>query len=318
MSKIHISIVIPSYGCAQSISELCRRLDAAVAQITPDYEIIIVDDGSPDNDWESISRAADDNSRVRGVKLSRNFGQHYATTAGLDFVRGDWVVVMDCDLQDQPEEIPKLYNKALEGYDVVVGRRAERQHGIIRKLLSNAFYRVFEYLTGVKFDPGVSSFGIYSAKVISNVQRMREQNRSFGLFVIWAGFRRTEVDIQHAARTMGRSSYTFKKMITLAFDSVVAYSDKLLRLTVLVGISISFLSFCYIFWLLMQYFFWSVPIAGWTSIIVSIYFTSGIIIGSIGIAGLYISKIFEEVKQRPLYLIDQTTFTLDDHDAFTN
>ncbi len=307
-NHVLISIISPSYRCAENLPELCRRLHQALGSLTAEYEIILINDASPEHDWEVIEQLAEADSRVRGIKLSRNFGQHYAITAGLDYARGDWVVVMDCDLQDQPEEILKFYHKAQEGYDMVVGRRTVRQHHFFRKLLSVAFYKVFGYLSGVKVDPGISSFGIYSAKVINAIKQLRDQNRSFGLAALWVGFRRAEIDIVHAPRTIGTSSYTFAKMATLALDSAIAHSDKLLRLTVLIGMVISLLSLMYAFWIVMRYFLWAVPVAGWSSLMVSIYFTSGLIIGSVGIVGLYIAKIFEEVKQRPLYLVDKTTF----------
>ncbi len=304
----HISIVTPVYGCAANLEKLYSRLTNTLQRITENYEIIMVNDASPDDAWETIKLLAEQDSRVKGINLSRNFGQHRAITAGLDFACGEWIVVMDCDLQDQPEEIPKLYAKALEGYDVVVGKRVDRQDSFFKKAGSALFYKIYNYLTGSKIDRAIGNFGIYSAKVVDSVRQFKEQNRSFGLFVLWSGYKRTEIDIVHAERETGQSSYSFPKLINLAIESIVAHSNKPLQLSVKLGFSLSFLSFLYAFWLTIRYFLWDYHVEGWTSLIVSVYFLAGLIIGSIGMTGLYIGKIFDEVKQRPLYLISETTF----------
>lgn len=310
----YLSVVTPVYGCAEALPELCQRLHIVLGGITTDYEIIMVNDACPDGSWAVIQSLAAEDSRVKGINFSRNFGQHYAITAGLDFARSDWVVVMDCDLQDPPEEIPKLHEVARTGFDIVVGKRAERNDSWIRKWFSKNFYRLFSYFTGSKVDHRIASFGIYSKKVILSIRQLREQNRSFGLFALWVGFHRAEIDINHATRTHGRSSYTLGKMLRLAFDSIVAHSDRLLRLTVMLGFTLSMLSFSYALWIILRYFLWSTPVSGWTSIIVSIYFSTGVIIGAVGVVGLYVGKIFDEVKHRPLYLISDTTFELKDYE----
>lgn len=309
----HLSVITPVYGCAEALPELCQRLHKVLAELSPAYEIIMVNDASPDDAWAVIQGLAHADERVKGINLSRNFGQHYAISAGLDFAQGDWVIVMDCDLQDLPEEIPGLYSTAQLGYDVVVGRRAIRQDGWLKKFLSKQFARVFSYFTGARLDNRIGNFGIYAQKVIRSIRPLREQNRSFGLFVLWVGFRRIEIDVKHAPRTYGKTSYNFRKMMALAMDSILAHSDKLLRLTVKLGLIISLLSLCFAVWIIARYFLWSAPLLGWTSLIVSVYFSTGLIVGAIGVLGLYVGKIFNEVKNRPLYVIDMTTF---DHDVF--
>lgn len=306
----HISVVIPVYGCGQCIVGLYSRLVATLAPLSEKFELILINDASPDDSWLTIQEIAERDRRVKGINLSRNFGQHYAITAGLDFAVGDWVVVMDCDLQDVPEEIPKLYHVALNGYEVVVGRRVRRQDGLIKKLLSKLFYSVFFYFSGSKVDNRIGNFGIYSRKVIESIKQLREQNRSFGLFAIWVGFRRIEIDVTHAARSSGKSAYTFRRMIGLAVDSLIAHSNKLLLVAINLGFIISLLSIGAAGWIALRYFLWSTPVIGWTSLMVSIYFTAGLIIGTIGVVGLYVGKIFEEVKGRPLYIIQSTTFEI--------
>ncbi len=310
----HISIVTPVYGCSQALPELCRRLHSVVGSISTDYEIILVNDASPDDAWAAIQALAAKDQRVKGINLSRNFGQHYAITAGLDFALGDWVVVMDCDLQYQPEDIFKLYRTAQLGYDIVMGLRADRKDHWFKKKLANAFYRVFFYLSGTSVNNRLGNFGIYSKKVIRSVRALKEQNRSFGLFALWVGYRRAEIDVNHAGRPYGRSAYTVRKMAALAIDSIVAHSDKLLKLTIKLGLVVSLISLLSATWIVISYFMWATPIMGWTSLIVSVYFMSGLIIGTVGVVGLYVGKIFDEVKRRPLYIIDTTTFDMADYD----
>ncbi|OFW21297.1 MAG: glycosyltransferase [Acidobacteria bacterium RIFCSPLOWO2_02_FULL_59_13] len=310
MRTPYISVVTPIYGCRAALLELYDRLASVLSTISADYEIIMVNDSSLDDAWEVIKKLASDDRRVKGINLSRNFGQHYAITAGLDYAQGDWVVVMDCDLQHKPEEIPKLYQKAQEGYDLVVGMRAERQDTYLKKLGSRLFYRVFAYLTGSRIDNRLSNFGIYSRKVIQSITALREQSRAFGLLALWVGFRRIEIDIEHASRPYGKSAYTFRRMMGLALDSILSHSDRVLLITVKLGLFLSFTSLLYATWVLVRYFYWATPVEGWTSLIVSIYFTAGLIIGSIGVVGLYVGKIFNEVKGRPLYFIDSATFEL--------
>lgn len=305
---VHISVVTPVYGCSDSLIELYNRLDQTLSQISDTYEIIMVNDASPDDAWQTIKSIAEMDSRVKGINLSRNFGQHYAITAGLDFSNGDWTVVMDCDLQDQPEEILKFYNKAKEGFDIIIGQREKRQDTLLKKITSRFFFHVYNWLTDSEINFRIGNFGIYSKKVIESIKKFREQNRSFGLFVYWSGFNRTEIDVVHGKRVSGKSSYTFPKLFGLAFDSIIAHSNKPLKLSVRLGFFISTGAFLYSFWRVLLYIFWSNPVEGWTSLIVSLFFLSGLIIANIGMTGLYVGKVFDEVKNRPLYIVKDTTF----------
>ena len=307
-NKTHISIVVPVYGCSTCLLVLYQRLQKSLSLITEDFEIIMVNDASPDDSWQVIKQLAKRDNRVKGINLSRNFGQHYAITAGLDFAGGEWVVVMDCDLQDQPEMIERLYNKAQEGFEIVVGIRSHRKDKFLKKLASKLFYKFFHFFTDTKIDKSIGNFGIYSSKVIKSVNRFREQNRSFGLFVIWLGFSRAEIEIEHAAREHGKSAYTLRKMIDLAFDCILSYSNKPLKITIKLGFILSFFSAVYSLWLIISYYLWSTPVPGWTSVMVSLFFLSGLIISSIGVMGIYIGKVFDETKNRPLYIVDSLTF----------
>lgn len=303
-----ISVVTPVYGCCKSINSLYERLNKTLSTITNDFEIIMVNDSSPDNAWEDIKELAKKDNRVKGINLSRNFGQHKAITAGLDYAKGDWIVVMDCDLQDQPEEIVKLYNKAIEGYDIVFGRRAERKDTFFKKLSSKLFYKVYDYFTESKIDNTIANFSIISKKVLNTLKKMREQNRTYPLFVNWVGFKRTEINIEHSSRDEGKSSYTLSKLINLAIDSIVSQSNKPLKLSIKFGFMVSFLSLIYGVLLIVRYLISGVPVEGWTSVMVSIYFIGGLLFANMGILGLYIGKIFDETKKRPIYIVQETTF----------
>ena len=304
-SKPHISIVSPVYRAENILPELVRRIETSLFKFTNDIEIILVEDGSLDKSWEEIEKLSKDKEFIKGIKLSRNFGQHYAITCGLDYASGDWVVVMDCDLQDKPEEIEKLYNKAKEGFEIVFARRAKRNDSFFKKLGSLIFYRVFTYLSGIKQDGTIANFGIYSKKAIDSVNSMREPMRAFTPMMKWVGFKCIAIDVEHCKRFEGNSSYNISKLVNLALDISLAYSDKPLKLTVRLGLIISSISFIFALISVIRYFLGYITISGYASLIVSIWILSGIIIFSIGILGLYITKIFEGIKNRPLYLIDK-------------
>jgi dolichol-phosphate mannosyltransferase len=252
-----------------------------------------------------MEQIAKTNKRVKAVKLSRNFGQHYAITAGLDHANGDWIVVMDCDLQDQPEEIAKLYAKALEGYDVVLARRYERKDTFLKRFFSASFYRTLGYLTGSKMDESVANFGIYSRNAINAVISMRESIRYFPTMIKWVGFPTAKVDVEHDERQDGKSSYNLKRLFNLALDIILAYSDKPIRLVVKLGIYISLSAVFIAVYYLIKYLSGGVLVPGFASLIISVWLLSGIIISTLGVVGLYVGKTFEGVKKRPIYVVEK-------------
>ena len=317
MIRPHISVVTPVYGKQLDLQGLYDRLVAALSPITSDFEIIMVNDASPDDAWSVIKRLSSEDARVRGINLSKNFGQHQAITAGLHYVRGDWTVVMDCDLQDRPEEIPNFYAKAQEGYDVVVGRRYNRRDTFMKKQASKMFYRLFNYLTDQNLDNRIANFGIYSARVIEMVRSYKEKDRSFGLLVALVGFKRTGIDVVHDSRSVGETSYSFEKALRLAIGHIVAHSNKPLRLFIKFGFLVSTLSFLYGAWLFLRYFAWAVTVEGWTSVMVFMSFFMGMMMVMIGIVGLYIGNIYDEVKGRPLFIVADTTFENDENLSFS-
>ncbi len=299
----HISVVSPVYKAENIVAELVKQVREAVNSITKDFEIILVNDASPDNSWDKIVAECATDSRVKGINLSRNFGQHYAITAGLHYAKGDWVVVMDCDLQDRPDEIPNLYRKAQEGYDSVFAQRKDRSDGVVKKTFSKVFYRIFSYLTETRQDSSVANFGIYHRKVINAILEMHDQIRFFPAMVQWVGFKKYYLPVQHSERYEGKSSYNFKGLFRLALNTIIAFSDKPMRLTVKLGFFITFISFVVMLVYLVMYFTGHIKVLGFTSLMISFWLLSGIIIFILGFVGLYIGKMFEKVKARPVYIV---------------
>ena len=304
--QIDISIVVPVYGCAECLEELHNRLVIVLNSLVSNYEIILVEDASPDDSWQRILQLTKDNSSVKGIRLSRNFGQHKAITAGLDFATGEWIVVMDCDLQDKPEEITKLYQKAIAGYDIVFARRYDRKDGYLKKLGSKLFYKFMSYMTDTKLDPAIANFGVYNKKVIHAVKGMRENLRYFPVMVKWVGFTSTTIDVVHSERNSGKSSYSLKKLMNLSIDVVVSFTEKPLKLIVCLGMFISILSALYALYILIGAIAGNIEVEGWASVMVSIWFISGVIISMLGVVGVYVGKAFNETKKRPQYIISNT------------
>lgn len=304
----HISIVVPVYKAEDCLDELYRRLKTALEPISTAFEIVLIEDCGGDHSWQVIERLAAMDARVRGIQFSRNFGQHYGITAGLDHCDGDWVVVMDCDLQDRPEEIPRLYAKAQEGFDIVLARRGERQDHPLKRMSSALFYRVFSYLADIEYDGETGNFRIMSRKVVENFRRMGEQLRFFGALVQWMGFPTASIDVQHAERFEGQSSYTLSKLWKLAAETIIAYSDKPLRLAVRFGFLMAGFAFLFGIYIMLHAWLYGSPIMGWSSLFVSLYFIGGIIIAILGILGIYLGKAFDESKKRPLYIVRRSTF----------
>ncbi|MGD0511149.1 MAG: glycosyltransferase family 2 protein [Candidatus Micrarchaeaceae archaeon] len=301
-----ISVVIPVYGCKTSLKELYRRLVTSLEAITPSFEIILVNDACPQNSWEIIREIALNDIRVKGLDLSRNFGQIRAITAGLHHATGEWIVVMDCDLQDRPEEIHRLYSKAREGWDVVFSRRTARKDKFLKRLSSKIFHALYGYFTGGAFDSTISNFSMCRRMVADNYKRMGDRNRAFILFIKWMGFKSAVIDVEHSERSSGSSSYTFTKQLRLACEIITTQSNKPLVISIKVGCAVTFASFLYGLVALYRYFFNGISVHGWTSIIMSICFVGGIIIAEVGVLGLYIGYVFDQTKGRPLYIIRET------------
>jgi glycosyltransferase involved in cell wall biosynthesis len=311
MTRPHLSVVVPVYKAENCLDELYRRLKAALETISEEFEILLIEDCGGDRSWQLIEELARRDPRVLGIQFSRNFGQHYGITAGLDRCQGDWVVVMDCDLQDRPEEIPRLYAKAQEGYEMVRACRGKRKDPLLKRLGSWIFYRTFSYLADIDYDGDSANFRIMSRKVVVNFRLIGEQLRFFGGLMQMMGFPTARIEVQHAERHEGKSTYTLGKLLKLATETIIAYSDKPLRLAIRLGFLMAFLSFVYGSYIIGDALFHGSEVPGWHSLMVSIYFIGGIIITILGIIGIYLGKTFDETKKRPLYIINKTTFPLE-------
>ena len=302
-APVEIAVVAPAYKCSECIQELHRRLTQVLASLTDRYEIIFVDDGSPDRDWEIICELSSQDERVKGIKLSRNFGQHYAITAGLRASKGDWVVVMDGDLQDPPEAIADLFQKAQEGFDSVFAVRLARQDSLLKCWQSRIFYRVLGFLTETSLDHRVANFGIYHRAVISAILEMGDVIRYFPTMSQWVGFRKCYLPVVHSDRKYGDSSYSLFKLLRLASDTIIAFSDKPLRLFIYAGIAVSTICIVVALSYLYLYFSGQIEVKGYASLILSVWFIGGALLVSMGVIGVYLGKCFNQVKGRPVFIV---------------
>ena len=298
-----LSIISPIYKGEKMLEELVSRIEESVETFTNEYEIILVNDCSPDNSWTKINEICSRDKKVKGINLSRNFGQHYAITAGLAESTGEWVTVMDCDLQDRPEEIPNLYNKAQEGFDTVFAQRIERKDKFLKRLSSTLFNATFAFLTDQEQDKTVGNFGIYSRKVINAVLSMGDSVRWFPIMVKWVGFNIGYLPVEHSERAEGKSSYSLRRLLSVASDNMVAFSNKPLRLMLQFGFFVVIISIIIALFYLVRYLSGGIAVDGFTTMVISMWLLGGIMIMLIGMTGIYIGKIFDKTKERPLYII---------------
>jgi dolichol-phosphate mannosyltransferase len=304
-ASLRLSVVIPVYRSEFALRILCERITMSLADLDGGYEIIFVDDRSPDGSWKLIAKLAKEFPAVKAVRLSRNFGQHYAITAGLDLANGDWVVVMDGDLQDRPEEIPNLLAKGEEGFDIVLAQRVKRADALRKRASSVIFYKCFSLLSGFSMDPSVGTFRIMRRPVVEALRSMRESRRLFGGFVQWVGFETGYVEVQHDPRVEGKSSYGWRKLLKLALDGIVAFSNRPLYLSIAIGFLFSVASAVYGLSLVIGFLIdRKIGISGWLSTMTVTSFIGGLVLLNLGIVGIYVGRIYDETKRRPLYVID--------------
>lgn len=301
-----ISVVIPVYRCTPCLRPLYDRLVATLEAIGDDFEIVLVDDRGGDGAWPLIEELAECDGRVRGVRLSRNFGQQVAITAGLSASRGAWVVVMDCDLQDPPEVIALLRAKAREGYEIVYGRRKNKPTTFARRLTARLYFKALNVFTGARLQGEFGSFSLISRKVVDAFLRVRDRDRHYILVLHWLGFDWSSVDYEPAERHAGESSYSFVKLLRHAADGVFFQTTVLLRWIVYFGFVLATLGVLFAAYLIAARLTGN-ALPGWTSIAVITLIGSGSIITTTGITGLYIGKVFEQVKDRPLFVVDTST-----------
>ena len=306
MPRQLLSIVVPVFNEAEVIEETYRRLTGVASGLEDlDYELLMVDDGSRDGSFARMAELAKSDSRLRILKLSRNFGHQTAITAGVDMARGDAVVVIDADLQDPPEVIPRMVTKWREGFDVVFGVREKRSGETPLKLLTAAFfYRLLNRLTSIRIPVDVGDFRLMSRRAADQLRNMREQDRFVRGLVSWIGFRQAGVEYQREPRFAGETKYPFRRMLKFALDGITSFSTVPLRLATWLGYLASVFAFLYLLSVFVQKLLGH-TVQGWATIMVAMLFLGGVQLICLGIMGEYIGRIFTEIKQRPLYVIEE-------------
>jgi dolichol-phosphate mannosyltransferase len=302
----HITAIAPVYNEEANVQELVDRLAASLKKVSENYGLILVDDGSADGTWAKIVTASETEPRLKGLRLSRNFGQHTAITAGLDAADAEWVIVLDGDLQDRPEVIPELYAKAGEGNDVVFVAREDRPESRIYQFAQKIFYTALRTLTGTDYNPAHGNFSIISRSVLERYKEISEGQRFYGGLIEWLGFRRATLSAQHGVRFAGDTSYNFLRRLRFAKNIIVSFSNRPLYAALAMGTIVTLFSFCFGIVILFRALFFGYSVEGWPSLMVSIYFLGGVQMLMIGMNGLYIGRVSEEVKRRPLYVLSET------------
>jgi polyisoprenyl-phosphate glycosyltransferase len=303
-SHVEISVVVPTYGCATCLHTLHERLTNTLRAMAVTYELVFVDDRATDGSWDVLHQLAANDPHIRAYRLSRNFGQHIAITAGMARANGRWVVVMDCDLQDPPEEIPRLYAKALEGHDIVFARRVGRPGSGVRRQGGKLYFRLLNWVAGTEIDRTFGTFSIISRKVADAYLEFRDRDRHYLFILYWLGFNHATIEFPYAERHSGRSGYGLRALLDHALDGLVFQTTVVLRWIVYAGFVLAAAGVLLACYILAVHVGGSSP-PGWASLAVFSLLLSGFVITSSGIIGLYVGKMFEQVKERPLYVVDQ-------------
>ncbi len=305
-NSIEISVVIPVYQCASIIGNTVEAVKKTLDTITPSYEIILVDDRAPDNAWQSISELAAQDSRIKGVKLSRNFGQEGAVLAGVHYAQGEYLIIMDCDLQEDPAYIKTFYQllKKQEA-DIVFSIRKNRQQNPVRRFLTNSYNWAFRYIAGVDFQWDFSALTGFNRKVRKHFLQLKERHRNYAGLLIWLGFKQKFVRIEHLPGLRGKTSYSITKFLRTAIDAWVSHSVRLLYWAILSGLFFALLAVLGTIYVIIQYFLTG-NIEGWTSLITSLLLSTSIVLFQLGIIGIYLGKLFEQQKERPMFIPEDT------------
>jgi dolichol-phosphate mannosyltransferase len=302
-----ISVVVPVFNEREGLPELYRRLGGVMSSLGVSHELILVNDGSSDGSWDVIRSLALADGRVKGISLSRNFGHQLAITAGLHAASGDAVVVMDADLQDPPEVISELYARFREGYDVVYAQRRVREGETLwKRTTASAFYRLMGKMTALEMPVDTGDFRLVSRRVADHLRSLREHNPFVRGLVTWVGYRQTGVLYDRDARYRGETKFSTAKMMRFAFDGITSFSSRPLRFASLTGAFFAILSLALMLALVI-YRLSGGPnlVPGWTSLIVSVLLLGGLNLIAIGLLGEYIGRIYDQVKGRPLYLVQE-------------
>ncbi len=301
-----LSVVVPVFNEEEVLPAFFERASAVLSSIPDlDYELLFVDDGSSDGSFAALEAFSEDDPRVRVVKFSRNFGHQIAITAGMDHARGDAVVVMDADLQDPPEVVADMVAKWRDGYDVVYAKRSVREGERKLKLLTaSAFYRLLSRLVSIKIPVDVGDFRLMSRRAADEMRRLREKDRFVRGLVSWIGFRQTAIEFRRAERHAGETKYPFSKMLKFAIDGITSFSTVPLKLATWLGYAASLFAFLYLASVFVQKLI-GITIDGWATIMVAVLFLGGVQLICLGILGEYIGRIFNEIKSRPMYVVEE-------------
>jgi glycosyltransferase involved in cell wall biosynthesis len=303
---VSYSIVIPVYNEEETVPELVRRVRAVIGTLDAPADVILVDDGSRDGTMELLRNAHREDARFKVVSFSRNFGHQTAISAGIDHARGDAVILMDGDLQDPPEVIPDFVAKWKEGYDVVYAVRTKRKENVLKRAAYAVFYRMLRKLSYLDIPLDSGDFCLMDRKVAETLRRLPERNRFVRGLRTWAGFRQTGLAYERDRRFAGQPKYTLRKLFGLAYDGLFSFSTAPLRWAVYSGFGAAALAFVGGLWVVYEKLVHGIAIAGWTSTIVIITFFGGAILLTLGLVGEYVARIFDEVKQRPTYVVRET------------
>lgn len=301
-----ISVVVPLYNEEEVIHESYRRLTEVMQKTGEAYELIFINDGSRDKTPEIVAELSKTDFNVKLICFSRNFGHQIAITAGMDYAKGDAVVIIDADLQDPPEIIPQMIEKWKEGYHVVYGKRLKRRgETAFKKLTAKLFYRFLKSMTQVDIPTDTGDFRLIDRKVCDSMKKLNERNRYVRGLVSWVGFKQFALEYERDERFAGETKYPFKKMLKLAMDGITSFSYKPLKLATFVGFCLSGFSFLYLIFILLQKLI-GIPTAwGWASILAVQLFFNGVVLIILGILGAYVGRIYEECKERPLYIVQE-------------
>lgn len=302
-----LSIVVPLYNEAANLNLLYERLNQVMAKMGMTYEYIWINDGSHDKTMQVVKQLAAQDSHIKYLDLSRNFGHQIAATAGLEHTKGKNIVIIDADLQDPPELIIDLYQKMKEGYEVVYAKRRSREgESWLKKFTAKSFYRILKFITNVEIPVDTGDYRIMDRKVVDVLKNMPEYHRFLRGQIAWIGFNQTYVEYDRDERNAGETGYTYRKMLKFALDGITAFSDFPLKLATILGFIVSGVAFITLLYALYQRLIVEDFVPGWTSIIVSVLFLGGVQLISIGVIGEYISRINTQVKDRPLYILRES------------
>ncbi|WP_054023723.1 glycosyltransferase family 2 protein [Bacillus sp. FJAT-28004] len=304
LSAVKYSVIVPMYNEEEVIEHTYERLKLVMDNTNEPYELIFVNDGSKDRTVELVSMICDFDPNVRLINFSRNFGHQIAISAGMDYAQGDAIVVIDADLQDPPEVIIDMIAKWKEGFEVVYGKRLKRKgETMFKKMTAKLFYRTLRSLTNVDIPVDTGDFRLIDRKVCDVLRGLKEKNRFVRGLVSWIGFNQTMVEYEREERFAGETKYPLKKMIAFALDGITSFSYKPLKIATYIGFTLSISSFLYLLVVIFQKLFTGTTIAGWASIVAVNLLFNGIILMLLGIIGEYIGRIYDESKNRPLYIV---------------